>query len=41
MIYMTIERKDVDDALEIIKKFNSKVFFSIEGVRLAMKVYSH
>jgi uncharacterized protein YebE (UPF0316 family) len=35
LIYVTIERKDVDEILEIIKKFNPKAFFSIEGVRLA------
>jgi uncharacterized protein YebE (UPF0316 family) len=35
LIYMTVERKDVDDILEIIKKFNPKAFFSIEGIRSA------
>jgi hypothetical protein len=32
---MIVERKDVDDILKIIKKFNPKAFFSVEGVRLA------
>ena len=35
LIYMTVERKDVDDMLKIIKKFNPKAFFSVEGIRLA------
>lgn len=35
LIYMTVERKDVDNILKIIKEFNPKAFFSIEGVRLA------
>lgn len=35
LIYITVERKDVDDILKIIKKFNPKAFFSVEGVRLA------
>ena len=35
LVYMTVERKDIDDILKIIKKFNPKAFFSIEGVRLA------
>jgi uncharacterized protein YebE (UPF0316 family) len=35
LVYMTVERKDIDDILEIIKKFNPKAFFSIEGIRLA------
>lgn len=34
LIYMTIERKDIDGILKIIKKFNPKAFFSIEEVRL-------
>lgn len=34
LIYLTIERKDIDDILCIIKKFNPKAFFSIEEVRL-------
>ena len=34
LIYMTIERKDIDKILEIIKKFNPKAFFSVEEVRL-------
>lgn len=34
LIYMTIERKDIDDIIEIIKRFNPKAFFSIEEVRL-------
>jgi len=35
LIYMTIERADVDDIVEIIKKFNPKAFFSVEEIRLA------
>lgn len=35
LIYMTVERKDVDDMLKIIKKFNPKAFFSVEGIHLA------
>ena len=35
LIYMTIERRDVDSVLEMIRKFNPKAFFSIEEVRLA------
>lgn len=34
LIYMTIERKDIDNIIEIIKEFNPKAFFSIEEVRL-------
>lgn len=34
LIYMTIKRKDIDDIIEIIKKFDQKTFFSIEEVRL-------
>lgn len=34
LIYMTIERKDVDNIIEIIKRFNPKAFFSVEEVRL-------
>src|SRR3972149_10009159 len=34
LIYMTVERRDIDNILEIIKKFNPKAFFSIEEVRL-------
>jgi uncharacterized protein YebE (UPF0316 family) len=34
LIYMTIERKDIDDIVEIIKEFNPKAFFSIEEVRM-------
>lgn len=34
LIYMTIERKDIDDIVGIIKEFNPKAFFSIEEVRL-------
>ncbi len=35
LIYTTIKRKDVQDVVEIIKRFNPKAFFSIEEVRLA------
>lgn len=35
LIYVTVERKDVGEILGIIKKFNPKAFFSIEGVSLA------
>lgn len=35
LIYMTIERSDIDRILKIIKEFNPKAFFSIEEVRLA------
>ena len=35
LVYATVERKDLDDILTIIKKFNPKALFSIEGVRLA------
>jgi uncharacterized protein YebE (UPF0316 family) len=35
LVYVTVERKDLDDILAIVKKFNPKAFFSIEGVRLA------
>lgn len=34
LIYMTVERKDIDNIVEIIKEFNPKAFFSIEEVRL-------
>ena len=34
LIYMTIERKDIEDIVEIIKEFNPKAFFSIEEVRM-------
>lgn len=34
LIYMTIERKDIDKILDIIKKFNPKAFFSVEEVRV-------
>lgn len=34
LIYMTIDRKDIDDIVEIIKEFNSKAFFSVEEVRM-------
>lgn len=34
LIYITIERKDIDSIIEIIKKFNSKAFFSVEEVRM-------
>jgi len=34
LIYMTIERKDIDNIVEIIKEFNPKAFFSVEEVRL-------
>jgi uncharacterized protein YebE (UPF0316 family) len=34
LIYMTIERKDIDNIVEIIKEFNPKAFFSIEEVRM-------
>ncbi len=37
LIYMTIERKDIDKILTIINTFNPKAFFSIEEVRLANK----
>ncbi|HEY9207303.1 MAG TPA: DUF2179 domain-containing protein [Candidatus Methanoperedens sp.] len=35
LIYTTIRRKDVDNVLGIIKRFNPKAFFCIEEVRLA------
>lgn len=35
LIYSTIKRKDVDNVIGIIKRFNPKAFFSIEEVRLA------
>ncbi len=35
LIYMTVERKDIDDILKMINKFNPKAFFSVEEVRLA------
>ncbi len=35
LIYMTVERKDVDEILKMINKFNPKAFFSVEEVRLA------
>lgn len=34
LIYMVIERKDIDKIIEIIKEFNSKAFFSVEEVRM-------
>lgn len=34
LIYITIERKDIDSIVEIIKKFNPKAFFSVEEVRM-------
>jgi uncharacterized protein YebE (UPF0316 family) len=34
LIYMTIERKDIEEIVEIIKEFNPKAFFSIEEVRM-------
>jgi uncharacterized protein YebE (UPF0316 family) len=34
LIYITVDRKELDYILEIIKKFNSKAFFSIEGISL-------
>lgn len=34
LIYMTIERKDIDSIIEIIKEFNPKAFFSVEEVRM-------
>lgn len=33
LIYITIERKDIDNIVEIIKEFNPKAFFSIEEIR--------
>ena len=35
LIYVTIERRDIDSILEMIRKFNPKAFFSIEEIRLA------
>jgi uncharacterized protein YebE (UPF0316 family) len=35
LIYSTIKRKDVDNVIGMIKRFNPKAFFSIEEVRLA------
>lgn len=35
LIYMNIERTDIDNILEVIKKFNPKTFFSVEEIRLA------
>lgn len=34
LIYITIERKDIDSIIEIIKEFNPKAFFSVEEVRM-------
>ncbi len=34
LIYITIERKDIDSIVEIIKGFNPNAFFSIEEVRM-------
>lgn len=34
LIYITIERKDIDSIVEIIKEFNPKAFFSVEEVRM-------
>ena len=34
LIHLTIERKDINNVVEIIKEFNPKAFFSIEEVRL-------
>ncbi len=35
LIYTTIKRKDVNNVVEIIKRFNPKAFFSVEEVRTA------
>lgn len=35
LIYSTIKRKDLDNVIGMIKRFNPKAFFSIEEVRLA------
>lgn len=34
LIYLTIMRKDINEIIEIIKKFDQKTFFSVEEVRL-------
>lgn len=33
VIYVVIKRSDLDDVVEIIKKFNPKAFYSVEDVR--------
>jgi uncharacterized protein YebE (UPF0316 family) len=35
LVYVTVERRDLDDILAIIKKFNPKTFFSVELACLA------